>query len=81
MSLRTQSCRPVRRRGEFGVDAPVAAGGVEGLDQGADLRRRATLGAAGADTIVANIGDQPSDLAGGHSQQTFLLPDPFYRIP
>ena len=32
-------------------------------------------------TIVANIGDQPSDLAGGHSQQTFLLPDPFYRIP
>ena len=32
-------------------------------------------------TIVANIGDQPSDLTGGHSQQTFLLPDPFYRIP
>jgi predicted secreted acid phosphatase len=32
-------------------------------------------------TIVANIGDQPSDLAGGHSEQTFLLPDPFYRIP
>jgi predicted secreted acid phosphatase len=32
-------------------------------------------------TIIANIGDQPSDLAGGHSEQTFLLPDPFYRIP
>jgi predicted secreted acid phosphatase len=32
-------------------------------------------------TIIANIGDQPSDLAGGRAQQTFLLPDPFYRIP
>ncbi|HUO38503.1 MAG TPA: HAD family acid phosphatase [Mycobacterium sp.] len=32
-------------------------------------------------TIVANIGDQPSDLAAGHAEQTFLLPDPFYRIP
>ncbi len=32
-------------------------------------------------TIIANIGDQPSDLAGGHAAQTFLLPDPFYRIP
>ena len=32
-------------------------------------------------TIVANIGDQPSDLAGGNAQQTFLLPNPFYRIP
>jgi acid phosphatase len=31
--------------------------------------------------IVANIGDQPSDLVGGHAEQTFLLPDPFYRIP
>lgn len=32
-------------------------------------------------TIVANIGDQPSDLAGGHAQRTFQLPNPFYRIP
>jgi len=32
-------------------------------------------------TIVANIGDQPSDLSGGFAEQTFLLPDPFYRIP
>jgi predicted secreted acid phosphatase len=32
-------------------------------------------------TIIANIGDQPSDLAGGHAEQMFLLPDPFYRIP
>ena len=32
-------------------------------------------------TIIANIGDQPSDLDGGHAERTFLLPDPFYRIP
>lgn len=32
-------------------------------------------------TVIANIGDQPSDLAGGYAQQTFLLPNPFYRIP
>jgi predicted secreted acid phosphatase len=32
-------------------------------------------------TIIANVGDQPSDLAGGFSQQTYLLPNPFYRVP
>jgi predicted secreted acid phosphatase len=31
--------------------------------------------------IVANMGDQPSDLQGGHAQKVFLLPDPFYRVP
>lgn len=32
-------------------------------------------------TNVANVGDQPSDLSGGHAERTFLLPNPFYRIP
>lgn len=32
-------------------------------------------------TIIANIGDQPSDLAGGHAERSFLLPNPFYRVP
>jgi predicted secreted acid phosphatase len=32
-------------------------------------------------TIIANMGDQPSDLMGGHAEKTFLLPNPFYRIP
>lgn len=31
--------------------------------------------------IIATIGDQPSDLAGGHAERGFLLPNPFYRIP
>lgn len=29
-------------------------------------------------TIIANIGDQESDLAGGFSERTFKLPNPFY---
>jgi acid phosphatase len=32
-------------------------------------------------TIIANVGDQPSDLAGGHAERTFQLPNPFYRVP
>jgi hypothetical protein len=32
-------------------------------------------------TIIANVGDQPSDLDGGFAEQTYLLPNPFYRIP
>lgn len=32
-------------------------------------------------TIVANIGDQESDLAGGYASRTFKLPNPFYYIP
>ena len=32
-------------------------------------------------TIVANIGDQDSDLAGGHALKTCKLPNPMYFIP
>lgn len=32
-------------------------------------------------TIIANIGDQLSDLAGGSAECTFKLPNPFYFIP
>lgn len=42
--------------------------------------QRAQIEAQGS-TIIANVGDQPSDLAGGFAQQTYLLPNPFYRIP
>lgn len=40
---------------------------------------RAKIAAQGY-TIIANIGDQPSDLAGGYAERTFLVPNPFYRI-
>ncbi len=32
-------------------------------------------------TIIANIGDQESDLVGGHAERIFKLPNPFYFIP
>jgi predicted secreted acid phosphatase len=32
-------------------------------------------------SIIANMGDQPSDLDGGFAERTYLLPNPFYRIP
>jgi predicted secreted acid phosphatase len=31
--------------------------------------------------IIASIGDQESDLVGGHAERTFKLPNPFYLIP
>lgn len=31
-------------------------------------------------TIIANIGDQDSDLQGGHAEKTFKLPNPFYLV-
>jgi hypothetical protein len=32
-------------------------------------------------TIIATIGDQYSDLEGGHAERAFKLPNPMYRIP
>jgi hypothetical protein len=32
-------------------------------------------------TIIASVGDQESDLAGGHAECTFKVPNPFYFIP
>jgi acid phosphatase len=32
-------------------------------------------------TIIANVGDQESDLVGGHAERTFKIPNPFYFIP
>jgi hypothetical protein len=31
--------------------------------------------------IIANVGDQFSDLAGGHAKRAFKLPNPFYFLP
>lgn len=42
--------------------------------------RRAAIEAEGYQ-IIANVGDQPSDLESGYAERTFLLPNPFYRIP
>ena len=31
--------------------------------------------------IILNVGDQESDLAGGHATRAFKLPNPFYYSP
>lgn len=35
----------------------------------------------GGRTVVLNIGDQQSDLAGGFAKKTFKLPNPMYTLP
>ena len=32
-------------------------------------------------TIIANVGDQISDLAGGHAERSFRVPNPLYFVP
>jgi len=32
-------------------------------------------------TIIVNVGDQESDLAGSHAERTFKVPNPFYFVP
>ncbi len=41
---------------------------------------RAKIEASGY-TILMNIGDQRSDLAGGHGERMFKMPNPFYYLP
>jgi hypothetical protein len=42
--------------------------------------KRAEIAAQGF-TIIANVGDQKSDLDGGYAEQVFRVPNPFYFIP
>jgi HAD superfamily, subfamily IIIB (Acid phosphatase) len=49
--------------------------GVEAFKAG----RRAAFERAGNDVVV-NVGDQESDLDGGHADRAFKLPNPFYFI-
>jgi acid phosphatase len=51
-----------------------------GTHDGFKARRRRGLERQGL-TIVANVGDQRSDLTGGAARATFKLPNPMYVIP
>jgi predicted secreted acid phosphatase len=51
-----------------------------GTHDGWKARTRAAIEARGY-TIVANVGDQRSDLDGGHALRRFKLPNPMYVIP
>jgi HAD superfamily, subfamily IIIB (Acid phosphatase) len=62
-------------KGWSGFFEEPASAGVERFKSAA----RATIQRRGYD-IVANVGDQQSDLDGGHADRDFKLPNPFYFI-
>lgn len=55
------------------------ADGTQGTSEQYKTRIRKQLVAEGY-TIIANIGDQESDLKGGFAERTFKLPNPFYLV-
>jgi predicted secreted acid phosphatase len=81
-ALRTPTEANLRSAGYDGWAAVVMRPAGSSTPSAADFKapERAKIAAQGF-TIIANIGDQPSDLAGGYSERTFLVPNPFYRIP
>jgi acid phosphatase len=80
--LRTATEANLRRAGYEGWSAVIMRPGRTTTPSAADYKtpERAKIMQQGF-TIIANVGDQPSDLAGGYAERTFLVPNPFYRIP
>jgi HAD superfamily, subfamily IIIB (Acid phosphatase) len=72
----------LRKAGYDGWTALIMRPAGTSTPSAADYKapKRAKIAAQGY-TIIANVGDQPSDLAGGNAERTFLVPNPFYRIP
>ena len=81
-SQRAATERNLRQAGYDGFVGPFMVPDGQHFTHAAEFKapHRAAIEQAGY-TIIANVGDQPSDLAGGHAERTFLLPNPFYRIP
>ena len=87
MTGRAESARPwtaacLRERGIFGWDRLILKSAAEQslTAEVYKAQERAKLQRAGY-RIVASIGDQVSDMAGGHLKSGFLLPNPIYLIP
>ncbi len=84
-SERTATISNLRRAGYRGWTRLVMKPVGLKVKSAADFKapERAKIAVQGY-TIIANMGDQPSDLAGGNPDdraRQFLLPNPFYRIP
>lgn len=79
-SEQAATARNLRRRG-FGRwhELITKADGAKESAESFKLGARQRIAARGY-TIIANIGDQRSDLAGGGAERTFKLPNPFYQI-
>jgi predicted secreted acid phosphatase len=82
-SLRKPTERNLRAAGYDGWSALVMVpGNFPRLKSAADYKAPARKRIAEQGyTIVLNMGDQESDLAGGYAERTFKLPDPFYYVP
>jgi predicted secreted acid phosphatase len=80
--LRNPTERNLRAAGYEGwkdlIMAPQGLRVKSAADFKAPARQRI---AAQGYSIILNMGDQDSDLAGGLAERTFKLPDPFYYIP
>ena len=81
-SLREATEKNLREAGYAGWDEVIMRPKGTTTASAADFKApaRKTIEDRGY-TIIANVGDQPSDLTGGHAERAFLLPDPYYRIP
>lgn len=73
----------LRREGFAGYAALRFAEPADEALPGAAARKTAARAAWAAEgwTIIATVGDQESDLVGGHAERAFKLPNPFYRLP
>jgi predicted secreted acid phosphatase len=82
-SLRNASERNLRAAGYDGWSALVMnPGNLPRLHSAADYKAPARKKIAGQGyTIVLNMGDQDSDLAGGCAERKVKLPNPFYYVP
>jgi hypothetical protein len=58
----------------------IASNGDKETAQAFKTAERKRLSSEG-EVITLNIGDQESDLAGGHAEYRFKLPNPFYLTP
>ena len=81
-NVRSATEANLRKAGYEGWSAVVMRPAGSTTPSAADYKapERAKIARQGF-TIIANVGDQPSDLAGGYAERTFLVPNPFYRIP
>ncbi|MQT12217.1 HAD family acid phosphatase [Segnochrobactrum spirostomi] len=81
-ALRAETERNLKAAGYVGYTQLYMKPDLSTFRSAADFKApvRGRIESAGY-TIIANMGDQASDLAGGHSLRSFLLPDPFYFIP
>lgn len=75
--LRETTLRNLQASGYTGYAGVSLKADATGSSATYKTAERAEIEAQGY-TVIANVGDQESDLVGGHAERTFKLPNPFY---